>query len=93
MRIRNKSRNHFCGTHKGALIEIEREPDGRFYIFVTHADGGRLYDGWAPESVRRMKDAKREACYGACLDQRQPSNTSTKTATTTNPPPPHGPNP
>lgn len=70
MRVRSKSRKHFCGTHKGALIEIEREPDGRFYILVVHSDGGHLYDGWAPDDIRRMKDAKREALYGACLEER-----------------------
>lgn len=68
MRILSKSRKHFQGTHKGATIEIEREPDGRFYIQVRWKDGGMMYDGWAPDEVRRMKDAKREAIRGACLD-------------------------
>ena len=69
MRTLSKSRNHFCGTHKGAHIDIEREPDGRFYIMVRWKDGGLLYDGWAPESIRRMADAKRQARRGACLDE------------------------
>lgn len=75
MRIIEKSRKFFRGTHKGADIEIEREPDGRFYIIVTHANGGYLYDGWAPEEIRTMAEAKREAIRGACLD-RLPALTS-----------------
>jgi hypothetical protein len=69
MRTLSKSRKHFCGTHKGAHIDIEREPDGRFYIMVRWTDGCLLYDGWAPENIRRMPDAKREARRGACLDR------------------------
>jgi hypothetical protein len=68
VRIISKDRKHFRGTHKGAEIEIEREPDGRFYIIVRAKDGGYLYDGWAPNDMRRMRDAKREAIRGACLD-------------------------
>ncbi len=67
MRIISRSRKHFSGTHKGASIEIEREPDGRFYIMVRGKNGGLLYDGWAPESITRMRDAKVEAIRGACL--------------------------
>jgi hypothetical protein len=67
VRIRSKSRHHFLGTHKGAEIAIEREKDGRFYIQVTHADGCYLYDGWAPESVHTIREAKREALRGAML--------------------------
>lgn len=67
MRVLGKSKSHFSSTHKGASIEIEKEPDGRFYIIVRHKDGGALYDGWAPETVRTMADAKREAVRGACL--------------------------
>lgn len=68
MRVISKDREHFHGTHKGASLEIEREPDGRFYIIVRWKDGGLLYDGWAPDEIRRMRDAKREAIRGACLD-------------------------
>lgn len=67
MRIISKNRAHFSGTHKGASIEIDREPDGRFYIIVTAKDGGYLYDGWAPENVTRMSDAKKEAIKGSCF--------------------------
>ena len=67
MRIISKSRMHFYATHKGASIEIERESDGRFYIIVREKDGGYLYDGWAPENITRMRDAKRQAIEGACL--------------------------
>lgn len=66
MRIISKSRTHFHGTHKGHTIEIEREPDGRFYIRVF-SDHGYAYNGWAPEDCRTMADAKREAIRGACL--------------------------
>jgi len=69
MRTLSKSRTHFHGTHKGATLDIEREADGRFYIMVAHKDGGYLYDGWAPESVRTMPQAKAEARRGACLDE------------------------
>ena len=70
MRTVFKKRGYFEGTHKGASITIGREADRRFYIFVTHADGCHLYDGWAPDSVTTMAAAKREARYGACLDKR-----------------------
>jgi ferredoxin-NADP reductase len=69
MRVISKSRKHFHGTHKGGEINIEREPDGRFYIQVRWPDGGYIYDGWAPDSVRTMTAAKREAKRGACLDE------------------------
>ena len=68
MRVLSKSKDHFCGTHKGGHIDIEREPDGRFYIMVRWTDGALLYDGWAPESVSTMVQAKREAMRGAQLD-------------------------
>jgi len=68
MRTISKSRTAFHGSHKGAVIGIEREDGGRFYIRVTHKDGGYLYDGWAPETVRTMAEAKKEARRGACLD-------------------------
>ena len=67
MRIIGKSRNHFHGTHKGGEINIEREPDGRFYIQVRWKDGSYMYDGWAPEEIRTMKAAKAEAIRGAQL--------------------------
>lgn len=70
MRIISKSRKHFHGTHKGAEILIEREPDGRFYIIVTAESGGRLYDGWARSEITRMVEAKREALYGSELATR-----------------------
>lgn len=67
MRIVSKSRNHFHGWLKGGEIDIQREPDGGFYIIVKWKDGGYLYDGWAPETVRTMREAKREAIRGAQL--------------------------
>jgi len=70
MRIISKDRRHFRATHKGAEILIERDKqiEGRhFYITVTWKDGGKLYDGFAPEGMTTMKEAKREAIRGACL--------------------------
>lgn len=67
MRIISQSAKFFNGTHKGHSIEIERERDGRFYIIVKDARGCYAYDGWAPEEVRTMAEAKREAIKGACL--------------------------
>ncbi|ODU81653.1 hypothetical protein [Novosphingobium sp. SCN 63-17] len=66
MRTISKFRRHFHGTHKGNTVEIEKEPDGRFYIRVFN-DYGYAYDGWAPVEVRTMPQAKREAIRGACL--------------------------
>lgn len=68
MRTRSKGRGFFHGSHKGSDIDIEREPDGRFYIVVTGPDGCHAYDGWAPDTVTTMAEAKREARRGACLD-------------------------
>lgn len=71
MRIITSRRGHFAGTHKGHEIEIDREPDGRFYIRVWNTKTGvHGYNGWADEDIRTMKDAKREALYGACLKER-----------------------
>ena len=71
MRIIESCRGHFSGTHKGHEIEIDREPDGRFYIRVWHTKTGcHAYHGWAGEDIRTMKDAKREALYGSCLKER-----------------------
>lgn len=72
MRIIEKKRGYFRGTHKGAEIEIERDPaphdpDRKFYIRVTWKDGGKLYDGWSPAGVDTMAEAKRDAIRGACL--------------------------
>ena len=70
MRVLEKSRGYFRGTHKGATIEIERNtvfPPHRFYITVTWKDGGKLYDGFAPPEITTMREAKRDAIRGACL--------------------------
>ncbi|MFP5514082.1 MAG: hypothetical protein ACLGJC_13455 [Alphaproteobacteria bacterium] len=69
MRTISKSRDHFHGTHKGATVTIDREADGRFYIVVTDHGGSSLYDGWAPENVTTMQDAKKEALRGSMLDR------------------------
>lgn len=72
MRIIEKTRTSFRGTHKGATIEIERDPmpgnpERKFYIIVRWKDGGYLYQGWSPEGVNTMAEAKRDAIKGACL--------------------------
>ena len=69
MRIITKDRYHFHGTHKGYNVEIDKEPDGRFYIRVYNPEisFGTAYDGWAPDHIRTMKEAKREALRGAGL--------------------------
>ena len=75
MRTLKRERGYFLGTHKGCEIEIQRDRDNVyrwFYITVrTHkGEGGYLYDGWSPEGVETIAQAKREACYGAGLDER-----------------------
>lgn len=70
MRIKKQTARRFIGTHGGRDIEIERESDGQFYITVTAPCGMHDYDGWAPEDVTTMAQAKREALYGACLKAR-----------------------
>jgi hypothetical protein len=67
MRVISKSTKHFLGTHKGATIDIEKEPDGTFYIIVTGANGGKRYDGWAADDIRTMREAKRDAIHDAAL--------------------------
>ena len=69
MRIVESRRGYFHGTHMGCDIEIERE-DGGFYIRVSVFEGGHLYDGWAPEGITTMRQAKREALYGSRLKDR-----------------------
>lgn len=70
MRIIEKRRGYFRGAHKGATIEIERDhdiPDRKFYIRVAHASGSMMYDGYSPEGIETMAQAKAEAIRGACL--------------------------
>lgn len=72
MRILEQRRGYFRGTHKGGEIEIQRDTDlprRHFYIRVRWKDGGLLYDGYAPEGVTTMRQAKREAIRGACLEE------------------------
>lgn len=73
MRILEQRRGYFRGTHKGCEIEIERDrehPDKAFYIIVTAADGGHLYNGWAAGEITTLAAAKREALYGSGLATR-----------------------
>lgn len=67
MRTINESAEHFYGTHKGATLDIQLDDDDRWYIIVKWKDGSYMYDGWAPENVRTLKEAKAEAVRGACL--------------------------
>lgn len=67
MRIKTETADYFVGSHKGGSIEIDREPDGRFFIQVRWKHGGYMYNGWAPDDVTTMADAKREAIKGAGL--------------------------
>lgn len=75
MRIIEQTRDRFRGTHKGCLVVIERETEpglcSEWYITVRTEGGcgGALYDGWPPEQVRTMDEAKREALAGSCLDK------------------------
>lgn len=78
MRIVDRGRKHFRGTHKGCEIEIEREPadaPGAFYIIVRGSSGNYLYDGWSPAGVLTMAEAKREALYGSTLKARPLNHT------------------
>lgn len=70
MRVQEQTRDYFRGTHKGGLIEIERDDEtGRLYITVRgqNGEGGYLYDGYAPTDCTLIRNAKREAIRGACL--------------------------
>lgn len=72
MRTIEARRGYFRGTHKGYEIEIERDHEHHnknFYIRVTSnlGEGMADYDGWAPDDVRTMPQAKREAILGAQL--------------------------
>ena len=74
MRVLEKRRGYFRGTHKGGEIEITRDhdvPDRHFYIIVRWKDGGYLYQGYSPVGITTMTQAKREAIRGACLDAEQ----------------------
>lgn len=70
MRIIEKRRGYFHGTHKGASITIERDREAinsKFYIQVRWKGGCFIYDGYAPPEVTTMAEAKREAIKGAGL--------------------------
>lgn len=60
----------YTGTYKGCDIQIEREWDGRFYIIVTHQDGGHLYDGWWGCLHNTRLEAIKEAILGAGLGKK-----------------------
>ena len=69
MRVVEKRRGYFLGTHKGHNIEIERDHDieGRnFYIRVWN-DFGWAYDGYSPEGITTIAEAKKEALRGSML--------------------------
>jgi len=70
MDVLKSTRHSFWGRRPDADIEIDRDrslPGRTFYIRVTHVSGGMLYDGWAPEDVTTMAQAKAEALRGAGL--------------------------
>jgi len=69
MRVIHQSAKSFLGTHKGSTIEINREHDGRFYICVFN-ECGFGYDGWAPNDIRAMPEALKEAIRGARLNDK-----------------------
>lgn len=83
MRILETSRGYFRGTHKGATIEIERDhdyPQHKFYIRVRGRDGCYMYDGYSPEGIETMAQAKRDAIRGACLDVKPALSASQSTS-------------
>lgn len=66
-RVVKKSSLHFIGYYKDWSIEIQREPDGQFYIMVTHPSHGIGYDGWWGSELNGMDEAIQEAFRGAML--------------------------
>lgn len=57
-----------CATHKGHDIHIEWDDKAaRYYIKVRAPSGDYAYDGWAPEEIQTMEQAKKEAVKGAML--------------------------
>ena len=72
---------YFHGQYKGYNIEIQLEeieppigydydePETRFYIHVQNPEVsfGTLYEGYAPEEVETMRQAKSEALRGSML--------------------------
>ena len=72
-RVIKKTANNCEAYLKGFYIQIDREPDSRFYIIVQSPDGGNLYDGWWPNELDwvgekpTMKEAISEAISGSQL--------------------------
>lgn len=66
-----KTDDHFHAIYKGRDIQIDREPDGSFYIIVTDLESGMHdYDGWWQESrysTKTIDEAIEEALKGAML--------------------------
>jgi len=58
----------YYGIHKGHTIEIERQGDEPYYITVIAADGSYAYDGYAPDTISTIRDAKAEALRGAMIN-------------------------
>jgi len=62
--VRNAKR--IVGLYKDNIIEIEREKDGRFYIFVSCPRVfGVFYDGWWGNSNNTINEALQEAFIGS----------------------------
>ena len=82
----SETETEFHGEYKGYTIEIELEEIGRragydydkpetgFYIRVYNPEisFGTLYDGYAPEDIETMKEAKVEALRGSGLIEETP---------------------
>ena len=58
--------DHFYGTYRKHEIQIDREPNGSFYIIVRSPSGSCCYDGWRKGSLD-MSAAITQALVGSCL--------------------------
>ena len=70
-RVEVRNSKQIIGSYRGYRIEINREDDGRFYIYVCNPDisFGTAYDGWWGEARNTIDEALQQAFKGSLITE------------------------